>query len=179
MALPAGIDYDENMKHRSICLLLIVLLLSGCATSLPIDKAVVEVAWECAELVREDAGKTLAVYYFTGEGEESPLSNFLIDSLTTELANAISYEEIQVSIVSRQVLDRIMAELAFQHTDLADRDTQISIGRQLGAELILTGTITPVGEEYKINAQVLEVETGVVRGGMMLDVWLEPGFGVP
>jgi TolB-like protein len=107
------------------------------------------------------------------------VSDYLIDSLTTELANAVSYEEIRVNIVSRKALDRILTELAFQASDLAERDSQIAVGRQLGADLILTGTITPVGEEYKLAAQVLEVETGIVRGGMLMDFWLEPDFGAP
>lgn len=156
-----------------------LLAFAACATTYDIDRLVVEVAWESADLLSEDEDRTLAVYYFTLDGEIVPVSDYLIDSLTTELANAVSYEEIRVNIVSRKALDRILTELAFQASDLAERDSQIAVGRQLGADLILTGTITPVGEEYKLAAQVLEVETGIVRGGMLMDFWLEPDFGAP
>jgi hypothetical protein len=59
------------MKNRRAFLMLGVLLFVGCVTSFPIDKPVVEAAWESAELVRQDTDHTLAVYYFS-MGEEKP-----------------------------------------------------------------------------------------------------------
>jgi hypothetical protein len=37
------------------------------------------------------------------------MSDYLIEGLTTEMANAVREEQIRVKIVSRQVLDRILA----------------------------------------------------------------------
>ena len=60
--------------------------------------------------------------------------------------------------------------------DLAHKETQIQIGQQLGADLILTGFIDPVSDYYKLNTQVVEVLTGVVVTGLILDFQLEEDF---
>ena len=83
------------------------------------------------------------------------------------------YEELNAKVVSRQTLDRIIEEVSFQMSDIADEESQVSLGKQLGADIILTGTITPIEGEYQLNAQLIEVETGVVLGGFIYDFWVE------
>ena len=130
--------------------------------------AAVEVLWQSYEDLESAASRNLAVYYFLEGGESSPLSDLLIEGLTTEIANAVNYEGIPVRVVSRTNLDRILRELAFQSSDLVDPQTQMSVGKQLGAEIVVTGTISPVERGRKINFQLLEVETGVVLGGFIM-----------
>ena len=115
----------------------------------------------------------MAVYYFTVGGEVSGISDYLINGLTTSLA---TQGKGRVQVVSRQVLDRILSEASFQMSDLADKETQIQIGQQLGADLILTGFIDPVADYYKLNTQVVEVTTGVVVTGLIFDFQLEEDF---
>ncbi len=170
------------MKIRSILsVIILALFISGCASTSvgwefwDIDELIEASAWEAIDILwdryddLESAdSRTMAVYYFT-EGEKiSSLSDYLIQGLTTEIANAINWEGIKVNMVSRQNLDRIIEELAFQSSDLADEDTQLSIGKQLGADIILTGTVVRVENTQKINAQLIEVETGVVLGGFLM-----------
>ena len=132
-----------------------------------IDVLIESGAWEIAEVLPQEESKTLAVYYFTEGDKKSSISDYLINGLTTQIANAIKYEEINTKVVSRQHLDRIMEELSFQMSDLADQTVQLKIGKQLGADLIVTGTVEQIAGEHKVNAQVIEVETGVVYGGFL------------
>ncbi|MBA7481613.1 hypothetical protein ES707_17087 [subsurface metagenome] len=125
-----------------------------------------------ADLPQEQA-RILAVYYFTVGGEVSGIRDYLINGLTTSLA---TQGKGRVQVVSRQVLDRILSEASFQMSDLADKETQIQIGQQLGADLILTGFIDPVADYYKLNTQVVEVTTGVVVTGLIFDFQLEEDF---
>ena len=125
-----------------------------------------------ADLPQEQA-RTLAVYYFTVGGAVSGIRDYLINGLTTSLA---TQGKGRVQVVSRQVLDRILSEASFQMSDLADKETQIQIGQQLGADLILTGFIDPVADYYKLNTQVVEVTTGVVVTGLIFDFQLEEDF---
>jgi TolB-like protein len=111
--------------------------------------------------------KTMVVYYFLEEGEVSPLSDDLIEGLNTATANAVAYEGIQIRVVSRTVLDQILEELAFQSTDLVDPETQRSVGKQLGADIVVTGTISASEKGKKFNIQLIEAETGVVLGGFI------------
>ncbi|UCF99138.1 MAG: hypothetical protein JSV89_06265 [Spirochaetaceae bacterium] len=169
------------MKHYlSIIALGLVLLVSGCASFSGgyeysnIDVLIEDAAWDTVNVlwnkyddIDTDPTRTMAVYYFLEAGQVSPLSDTLIEGLTTEIANAVNYEGIQVNVVSRTILDQILQELAFQSSDLVDPATQRSVGKQLGAEIVVTGTISPVEGGKKFNVQLIEVETGVVLGGFI------------
>lgn len=158
----------------------LVLVLAGCASfsggneyrnidSLIEDAAwdMVKVLWNSYEDLETAPMRTMAVYYFLEGGQVSPLSDTLIEGLTTELANAVAYEGIQVRVVSRTILDQILEELAFQSSDLVDAETQRSVGKQLGADMVVTGTIGSSDRGKKFNIQLVEVETGVVLGGFI------------
>lgn len=132
-----------------------------------IDTLIEEGAWEIVDVLPQEESKTLAVYYFTEGDKKSSISDYLINGLTTEIANAITYEKINTKVVSRQHVDRIMEELSFQASDLADQTVQLKIGKQLGADLIVTGTVERISGEHKVNAQLIEVETGIVYGGFL------------
>ena len=128
----------------------------------------VNVLWRAYEDIDTAPARTMVVYYFLEAGEVSSLSDTLIEGLTTEIANAVKWEGIQVNVVSRTILDQILQELAFQSSDLVDPATQRSVGKQLGAEMVVTGTISPSDRGKKFNVQLIEVETGVVLGGFIM-----------
>jgi TolB-like protein len=169
------------MKHIPSFLALGLLLgLAGCATfsggnqfddidSLIEDSAwnIVEVLWNSYEDLETAPMRIMAVYYFLEGDRVSPLSDTLIEGLTTEIANAVAYEGIRVRVVSRTILDQILEELAFQSSDLVDPETQRSVGKQMGADIVVTGVIGPSDQGKKFNVQLIEVETGVVLGGFI------------
>jgi TolB-like protein len=114
--------------------------------------------------------KVLAVSWFTYEDEPAGISDLLTAALTTQLANRVKGK---ADVVNRQAIDRILAETEFQMSELVDPASQVRIGRQLGADLILTGFIAAAGDLFKLNAQLVVVQTGVVLGGYNLDFRLE------
>lgn len=161
--------------------LCVALVLVGCASGSgdyeyqDIDVLIEEASWETGSVLWNsykdlETGpmRNLAVYYFLESGEVSPLSDTLIEGLTTQIANTVSYEGMQVRVVGRTNLDQILQELAFQSSDLVDAVTQISVGKQLGAEIVVTGTIRSIDRGKKFNVQLIEVETGVVLGGFIM-----------
>jgi len=115
----------------------------------------------------------MAVYYFTGNGRESRLSDYLISGLTTEIANLSGNE---TTVVSRRGLDRVMSEQSLMVSDLVSGETQVNIGELLGADVILIGYIVPLDSFNKINIQIVEVETGLFWEGFFLNYRLEDGF---
>ena len=157
----------------------LAVLLGSCASSpvqeyYDIDRLIDEAAWAGVEILwgsYEDLetgeNRTIAVYYFTEEGEPSSLNDVLIEGLTTSFANAILYEGINAKMVSRTNLDKIIGELAYQSSDLVDQENQLTVGKQLGAQIILTGTVSRDEDAVKINFQLIEVETAVVLGGFV------------
>lgn len=130
-----------------------------------LDDVIKEAAFKTVEILPDDAQRSIAVYYFTTGGEESELSDYIINGLTTELANAA---QDMANVLSRQALDRILNEYSHQLSDLVDSKAQVTIGKQLGADLILTGFITPGTDALQLNAQVIEVESARVLGGYVL-----------
>jgi TolB-like protein len=141
------------------------LLAAGCATVKDAGKALDDASWELVEAFPSKGDHTVAVYYFTEDGKVSAMSEYVINRMTTEIANAIREEKLNCLIVSRNTLDRLIEEQAFQVSEFTDPVTQIAIGKQLGADLIITGTITPFSSEYEINAQVIDIQTARVLGG--------------
>jgi TolB-like protein len=147
-----------------LCCACVAALLS-CATSKDAGAVLDDASWELTDYIPRDGEHTVAVYYFTERGKESPISEYVINRMTTEIANAVREEGMSVKIVSRNTLDRLMQEQSFQVTELADPASQIAIGRQLGADLIVTGTITRLSGEYEVNAQLIDIKTSTVLGG--------------
>jgi TolB-like protein len=167
-------------RFLSFLALFLVIVLAGCASfsggnefdnidSLVDDAAwnVVEVLWNSYDDLETAPMRTMVVYYFLEGDRVSPLSDTLIEGLTTEIANALAYEGVRVRVVSRTILDQILEELAFQSSDLVDPATQQSVGKQLGADIVVTGVIGPSDQGKKFNVQLIEVETGVVLGGFI------------
>ena len=171
----------QGMKIFLSCILVcLVIVLFGCATFsagnefAEIDALIEDASWEAIQILwnhyedlEEGPTRTMAVYYFVEDGAVSARSDTLIEGLTTQIANAIAYEGVRVGVVSRTNLDRILEELSFQSSDLVDPQTQRSVGRQLGADIIVTGVIEATEQGEKFNIQLIEVQTGVVLGGMI------------
>ncbi len=139
-----------------------------------LDELITYMASRTVSLLPEGNERTLAVYYFTSDGEVNDLSDYLINGLTTEMAGA---GKGRVKMVSRQALDRVHSEGTFQMSSLVDEKEQGDIGKLLGADLILTGFITPLNDIFKLNAQLIEVETGVVLNGFIVDFTLPDELG--
>jgi hypothetical protein len=83
---------------------------------------------------------------------------FAVEELTLLLVNAKKYR-----IVERRSLDIIRAEQNFQLSGEVDDDTAVSIGRLIGAALVITGTISPYETLTYLRLRALDVETGEIR----------------
>jgi len=148
-------------------------VLSGCATLGTPAEILEDLSWELLDFIPYDAKGTIAVYYFLENRQESPRSDYVLNLLSTGIANAIHEEERPLILVSRTALDRILEEQEFQVSALADPGTQLLLGKQLGAGIIVTGTITPVQDGYEVNAQMIRVDTGAVLGGVVRTIYPE------
>lgn len=76
----------------------------------------------------------------------------------------------RVKVVERSLLEKAVAELKFSASGMVDQDTAKSIGRQVGADAIITGTITDLKTSVKINARMITVETGDILAAAGVEV---------
>lgn len=125
-----------------------------------------EILWNRFENLDEGPRRVLAVYPLVEE--QDPFAGQLVESLSVQLAGVFLEDGVPVSIVSRSALDPVLRELAFQSSDLADPQTQLQLGRQLAAQLLLAVTSAEAASPRRLGFQLLEVETGVVLGGFVL-----------
>ncbi len=160
---------------KRITVLILLSILASCATVRSIDSVIENAAWDTAAILEETTDKTVAVYYFTSsDKDDQELSEYLRQGLTTEIANAVSYEELNIKVISRQILDQIMEEQSFQLSDLVDESTQSEVGKLLGADLIISGQINWVDDETcHIDIQIIEVGTSIVLGGFSYNFWVD------
>jgi hypothetical protein len=83
---------------------------------------------------------------------------FAVEELILLLVNAKKYR-----IVERRNIDIIRAEQNFQLSGEVDDDTAVSIGRLIGAALVITGSISLYGAMKYLRLRALDVETGEIR----------------
>jgi len=86
-------------------------------------------------------------------------SEYILSSL---IENAVNDDVF--SVVDRRQLDDLRTELKFQWSgEVSDKSAQ-EIGQMLGAQIIVSGTVTEVGNEYRIQVRAISVQTAAVLG---------------
>jgi hypothetical protein len=93
------------------------------------------------------------------------LSDYVIDEGTAKIANTGN-----LKVVDRRNLDLLQEEQNFQTSGEVSEATVQSIGQKTGAQFIITGTISPIGELYRIRVQAIKVETAEIAGGQSVMV---------
>jgi len=59
-------------------------------------------------------------------------------------------------------MGKLMAEQKLQVSGIIDSNTAVRLGKVLGADVILVGNIQKVGEQYQVNARLVNAETAEV-----------------
>jgi len=89
----------------------------------------------------------------------------VIDELSIHLANGG-----KLVVVDRRELDIIQQEEQFQMSGEVSDESALSIGKKLGAQLVVSGSLTSMGSAYRFRIRVLNVETAVVETGSTADL---------
>jgi TolB-like protein len=89
------------------------------------------------------------------EARSDGLSEYVTDNLSAKLVS-----QNHLTVVERgRTLQALEAEQNYQMSGNVSDETATSIGKQLGAELVITGSITSRGDLFSINIRVVHVET--------------------
>jgi hypothetical protein len=87
------------------------------------------------------------------------LSDYIIDELTTYIVNDSTF-----TVVERRNLEVLQKELDFQMSGEVSDETALSIGKKLGAQSIISGSVEPLGDIYRLHIQATAVETAQIQG---------------
>jgi tetratricopeptide (TPR) repeat protein len=107
---------------------------------------------QSAECIADElpAGSRVAIVAF--ESESDNLSNFIMEELTGALFDR------KIEVADRQNLEYVYRELNFQMSgDVSDESAQ-SIGKFLGAQLVITGQLRNLGSTYRFMVNAIYVE---------------------
>jgi len=87
------------------------------------------------------------------------LSDYIIDEL---IANAVN--DRAFTVVNRKQLDAIRDEQKFQMSGAVDDRDALAIGKFFGAQTIVSGAVSRLGDGYRIAVSALDVQTAQVQG---------------
>jgi hypothetical protein len=87
------------------------------------------------------------------------LSEYIIDELIANTVNDRIF-----SVVDRQQLNTIRAELDFQMSGEVDDNTAQALGRMAGAQIIISGAVSRIGDLYRLRVRALSVQTAAIEG---------------
>jgi len=116
---------------------------------------------ELNEATEGTPARRVAVLYFDNTGAQEELNAFskgLAGMLISDLSNIQTLE-----VLPRDDLEKILAEQEIQSGAAFDPDTAVSVGKLWGAEFIVTGTYFELFGNLRIDARMIDVETGKVR----------------
>jgi TolB-like protein len=85
------------------------------------------------------------------------IATFVIDELEYRLVAARRFK-----VVDRKTLDTIRREQHCQMSGEVDDDSAVSIGKLLGANIVITGAITGSGSTQRLTLKALDVKTAQI-----------------
>ncbi|MDP6583595.1 MAG: PEGA domain-containing protein, partial [Anaerolineales bacterium] len=103
------------------------------------------------------AQKTIAVIEFEGLGISQVTAKALTNELESYLSNMGIYR-----VVERGQMENILQEQGLQQTGCISSECAVEVGQALGAQLLVSGSISKIGTIYSVTAKIMDVETGEV-----------------
>ena len=101
---------------------------------------------------------TIAVVEFADlEGRVNNLGRFVAEELITRL-----HETNKFKVIERQLLNKIINEQKLTLTGIVDPASAKKLGRLLGVDAIVSGSITDLSKTLRVNARMISTETGEI-----------------
>lgn len=151
--------------------LFLTAVFGGAAAAEPFDK----LARTLAGPLKDKPAIKLAVLEFPyagGKASEGPV--VVQERLTTALV-----QDKKITLIERGLLKKVMGELNLQASGSFDEETVRRLGKLLGADGIVTGTLNDIKEDKtEINARVVDTESAKILSAAALTVkktWKDGG----
>jgi TolB-like protein len=101
---------------------------------------------------------TIAVVEFADlEGNVTNFGRFLAEELITRL-----HETEKFKVIERQLLNQVIKEQKLTLSGIVDPNSAKQLGRVLGVDAIVSGSITDLGKTVRVNARLISTETGEI-----------------
>jgi TolB-like protein len=90
-------------------------------------------------------------------GRNKEVGKYVQEDITTALVNSG-----QFNVVERLKLKSVLDELKLSQLGLTDPAGAKKVGKLLGADVILTGTLAATGDEWNVNLRLINTESGLI-----------------
>ncbi len=114
-------------------------------------------------------GKKIAIIPFSyadGRTGATKDGSVISERLTIKMINMHKFE-----IIERSVLDKVMAELKLQSSGMIDASSAQQLGKLLGVEAIITGTLVETSDgQIEVNARLIKTETAQAIGASQVSL---------
>lgn len=98
---------------------------------------------------------TIAVLDFESVGSEEHLGKAVSEIMRTELIGTRKFR-----VVERSQINKTLSEQQLQKSGIVDEKSAVQIGKLLGADSIIIGSVVKIGTAYTINSRMIDVKTG-------------------
>ena len=138
----------------SLAIAFLSFALQSCATARPTQPSLFEAIAMAAERLAGDfpAGTSMAIVAFESESEN--FSRFIMDEFAGSLIDR------GIDVPERQLLEIAARELDFHMTGYVSDETALSIGRFLGADIVIVGQLWDLGAMRRFTLNAIDVEAG-------------------
>lgn len=89
------------------------------------------------------------------------LSDYVTEELTAYFVNNGAFGD---GVFTRDDLDLLDREMELQLSGEVSDETAQSIGKKVGAQTIVTGSLTPVGDVFRLRIRAIAVESAAIQG---------------
>jgi len=149
-----------------LALSLFMVIING-SSAMAYEREMKTLSSSLAETINKGAIRTVAVADFTDlQGDITELGRFLSEELSGELATTGKNFE----VVDRVHLKTILAEHKLSVSGLMDPNTVKKLGQISGVGGIVTGSVTPFGENVRLSCKVIATDTAKVIGAAKVDI---------
>jgi TolB-like protein len=101
---------------------------------------------------------TIAIVEFADlEGNVTNFGRFLAEELITRL-----HETEKFKVIERQLLNQVIKEQKLTLSGIVDPASAKQLGRVLGVDAIVSGSISDLGKTVRVNARLISTETGEI-----------------
>lgn len=148
------------MKRHTWFVVLLVFLQSALAGPVELEDGVNRLSDDLVDRFSQYGTAKVAVVEFTElNGYSSALDQYLAEKLITAL---LTKGRGAIHVVERHQLRKVLLEQKLDASGLFEPEAIAKVGRLLGVDAIVTGTVADLGSEIDINARAISVESGRV-----------------
>jgi len=148
-------------KLTAVFIAVFFALSGGCATvSAPAAPDELDIAIrDASDYLNDNIPKGSKIVILNMQSDTAALSDYIIDELISNAVNDRIF-----TVVDRAQLDLIRTEQNIQHSGEVDDKDALAIGKFFGAQYIVSGAVSELGERYRMRIRALNVQTSQVQG---------------